>query len=280
MNPLVSIILPVYNVENYLGGCINSIFNQSYNNWELIIINDGSTDSSLDIINTFIHSEYSSKITFINKVNEGVSIARNVGLRKCKGEYIFFCDADDILNVNALEKLVDTMIKYKASLVKADYKAIDINENEIFINRKYYIRKRYAEKKMDSNSFYKKVFMNEFFLWLCLFRKDIIERNNILFIDHCRFKEDVDFILHYLRHSRNNIYINEQIYFYRKHNNATTVKKCDYSKDIEMLKDSLSKISNSEYVKDYIRILNSKPNKIIELKNRIYTYIKYILCRI
>lgn len=112
MNPLISVIVPVYNREKYIEKCIRSITEQSYRNLEIIIVNDGSTDGSLEIINSFADSD--SRIRVIDKPNGGVSSARNAGLKEAKGEFIGFVDGDDYIEddmyltlINAVNEGVD-----------------------------------------------------------------------------------------------------------------------------------------------------------------------------
>lgn len=113
-NGLVSIIVPVYNAENYLHNCIASVLKQSYTYWELILVDDGSTDRSGDICDKF--SKSNEKITVIHKENAGVSSARNTGIENAKGEYISFLDADDTLPVDSLEILMTNLIAYNADV--------------------------------------------------------------------------------------------------------------------------------------------------------------------
>ena len=94
-----SIIIPAYNAEKYIELCLDSISKQSFNDYELIIINDGSTDHTFNICNRFALNK--KQIHLINKENAGVSVARNVGLQQAEGEYVLFVDADDILYPNA-----------------------------------------------------------------------------------------------------------------------------------------------------------------------------------
>ncbi|MCH2233035.1 MAG: glycosyltransferase [Crocinitomicaceae bacterium] len=101
MNPLISIISPVYNCENFLDTTINSVINQTYKNWELILVNDGSTDSSAKIIQSYLEKD--TRIILISKENGGQASARNFGLKKAKGEWITFIDADDIYLPNKLK---------------------------------------------------------------------------------------------------------------------------------------------------------------------------------
>ena len=91
-----SIIIPVYNLEDYLYRCLYSVLNQDYNDFEIILINDGSDDNSLNIIEEF-KNQYCSKIKVISQVNQGVSSARNKGLQEAEGEYIIFIDGDDYI---------------------------------------------------------------------------------------------------------------------------------------------------------------------------------------
>lgn len=107
MNELVSIVIPCYNAEKYIVETIKSVINQTYSNWELIIVNDGSTDSSLNIIKEFAAND--NRISFIDKSNSGVSDSRNKGLEKAKGNYIAFLDADDSWNPVYLAKQITNL---------------------------------------------------------------------------------------------------------------------------------------------------------------------------
>src|SRR5699024_165398 len=100
----LSIIVPIYNSEKRLGRCLNSIINQSYKNIEIILVNDGSTDTSLEICNEFKKKD--SRVKVINKENEGVALARNDGLLVATGDYIAFVDSDDYLDLTMYENLL------------------------------------------------------------------------------------------------------------------------------------------------------------------------------
>ena len=115
MNDLVSVIMPVYNAEKYVKLSIDSVINQSYKEWELILINDASTDNSKKIINEYLSNK---KIKFIDlKKNSGVSVARNTGILKAKGKYIAFLDSDDIWEPSKLQKQMELIKKLKANFV-------------------------------------------------------------------------------------------------------------------------------------------------------------------
>lgn len=113
MTPLVSIIIPCYNAEKYISDTIQSVINQTYSNWELIIVNDGSTDNSLQTIERFVSRD--TRITLYNKKNTGVSDTRNCGIELCTGEYVAFLDADDVWLEKNLETKINTL------LINSDY---------------------------------------------------------------------------------------------------------------------------------------------------------------
>ena len=129
MEPLVSIITPVYNSEEYLEETILSVINQTYKNWELLLIDDYSTDNSYKIIEKYLTDE---RIKYLrNERNSGPAITRNVGLEKSKGEYIAFLDSDDIWAKNKLELQIDYMKKNSIRICHGDYIFIDKNGKEI-----------------------------------------------------------------------------------------------------------------------------------------------------
>ena len=114
MNPLVSVIVPVYMVEQYVDRCITSIRNQSYKNLDIIVVNDGSPDNSLAICNQ--HALSDKRITIINQENKGLSAARNTGLQKARGEYVTFVDSDDWIAPNMIERMVHEIINSRAQI--------------------------------------------------------------------------------------------------------------------------------------------------------------------
>lgn len=140
MNIKFSIVIPVYNVEYYLAECLNSIINQTYQNVEVIIINDGSTDNSLVIINEYAAKD--ARIIVIDQENQGLSIARNVGLKKSTGDYVMFIDSDDYISLDTCQIAVEEIQKG--------------NFPDIFIygRFRFYNDERYVEDKiiMDSNT--------------------------------------------------------------------------------------------------------------------------------
>ncbi len=125
MNPLITIIVPIYKVEAYLAACLDSILNQTFSDFELLLIEDGSPDNC-----GVICDEYSLKdkrIRAFHQDNQGISAVRNFGLSKSIGEFILFVDSDDTIHPELLEDIVDTLKKYKADIVIFQYQAIDLN---------------------------------------------------------------------------------------------------------------------------------------------------------
>ncbi len=119
MLPEVSIIIPVYNIENYIENCLESVLSQSSGQTEIICIDDGSTDSSAEKIKAMARND--SRIVYIHQENSGVSAARNTGLEAATGEYIFFLDGDDYLHTQAIEILLDCARKTGADMICSDY---------------------------------------------------------------------------------------------------------------------------------------------------------------
>ena len=242
-NKMVSIILPVFNAERFLPQCLDSILRQTYQEWDLIAVDDGSKDGSIEILKSY--EKRDNRIHIISKKNEGVSIARNIALKHAHGDYIYFVDSDDIVMPEGLMILVKAMESSKATFVKSDFLPIDEQGKQVFINKKQVIRRRYDGKVMDSEKFFKKILMKEYFLWTCLFRKNIIVKNHIQFIPHCRLMEDAAFVADYLLYSDRNVYKNACIYGYRKYEGTVSTVNKDYTEDMMLIKKHIKQYSKS-----------------------------------
>ena len=127
--PLISVVMSVYNCEKYINEAIESILNQTYSNLEFIIVNDGSTDSSLDIIQ--YHMKNDQRIVLLNRENKGLPFSLNEGIKKSKGKYIARMDADDISILSRLEEQLEYILKHNLDLVYSDTLLIDKNGEEI-----------------------------------------------------------------------------------------------------------------------------------------------------
>lgn len=128
--PLVSVIVPVYKVEKYIETCLNSLINQTYSNWEAILVDDGSPDRSGEICDEY--ARHDSRFKVIHKENGGLSSARNSGTPKASGDYIFYLDSDDFLHAETLKRLTDLAIQYNADIVQCGF--VRGNETEFPAN--------------------------------------------------------------------------------------------------------------------------------------------------
>ena len=172
---LVSIIIPIYNVERYLRKCIESAINQTYTNIEIIAINDGSTDKSLDIVEGYAKKD--ERIKVISIENKGVSAVRNLGIRESNGEYIFFLDSDDYIEKDLIQKLANYM-EEDYDLIK--YKTIYVDENGNEINR---VDGPIFKEKNGIDAF-NTMFDKDVMLqvpWLYLYKKELFTDNNITY---------------------------------------------------------------------------------------------------
>jgi glycosyltransferase involved in cell wall biosynthesis len=223
----VSIIVPIYNAEKYLKTCIDSILNQTYENIEVILINDGSTDNSKKIC--YEYKKKDSRIVVINQPNCGPSISRNNGLRLSTGKYVQFVDADDYLEQDMTEKLIKFMDN-STQLVMGAFNIVYIKDGKTdkVTND--------CDKLSGMKSSYKKSeFLNvfgEFFLldyinvlWNKLYSIDVIKKNNIRFIDDLFMGEDLLFNLDYIKACDGIKFINQPLYNYLQINENSLTRK-------------------------------------------------------
>ena len=168
---LISIIVPIYNVENYLSECINSVLVQTYTNFELLLVNDGSTDCSGKICEKFLAMD--NRIRVLNKKNGGLSSARNFGLERAIGEYIIFLDSDDYwTNDKTLENLLSIAQYTNADIVRGEYIEVDENGRELYIPVVNDELKQLVNTILDNFMFVSKVLSRGHFSWLFLIKKD------------------------------------------------------------------------------------------------------------
>ncbi|WP_158097256.1 glycosyltransferase [Massilimicrobiota sp. An105] len=208
----ISVIVPIYNVEKYLDRCIESLINQNYNNLEIILINDGSSDSSKNICLNWKNK--SSKIKYIEKTNGGLSSARNAGLDVADGKYILFVDSDDYIEKDAINTLINNI---------GEYDWLIFNYNEIRLSRM--IKKsQFPEGTYNISDFNEKLnyMLNCFFnrkhgweAWNRLYKRSIIEDNKLRFYDNkIIFAEDIEFNLRYLYYCNDIKIIKDTLYNY------------------------------------------------------------------
>lgn len=221
ITPKVSIIVPVYNVENYLRKCLDSIINQTLKNIEIICINDGSTDNSLSIL-----EEYASKderIIVINQENAGVSSARNRGLEIATGEYIAFVDSDDWLEPECYELAVsefqkdpeNDLICWGANVINSR----NASEKE-FLNAQDWYKANESGKQLLQSQFVERLPGS---LWNYLFKSSIIKQYNLKFSNY-KLGEDLLFVMLYLGNTETIYYIKKELYNYRLTSNSAMQK--------------------------------------------------------
>ena len=239
--PTVSIIVPVYNAESYLHKCLESILNQTFKDFELILIDDGSTDSSGEICDDY--NKKDCRIRVIHKLNEGVSIARNIGVEISKGKYIMFADADDYVELNWCEEMYSVITKNSNSMVIS---GICLYNERLKVNTKIYKKISDSEKslrltKKDLFFLYEKHLINS----PCnkIFISKIIKDNNIKFDFNLSLGEDLLFNLNYLKKVDKDIFIiNKCLYNYILRN-----EQCLDNKYYENLFEIYNKIYHEIY---------------------------------
>ena len=133
---LISVIIPVYNVEEYLRECIDSVLNQTFSDFEVILVNDGSTDSSGEICDEYVEKD--ERVTVIHQKNGGLSVARNIGLSEANGKYVYFLDSDDYISENALATLLNIAENDSSDIVFFD--AVSFTDTDDFTVHQNYIR--------------------------------------------------------------------------------------------------------------------------------------------
>jgi len=226
---LLSIIIPAFNSEKTLEKCVQSVLNQSYTCFEVILINDGSTDSTRKIGERFV--DLDKRVTLINKVNEGVSAARNDGIKQSKGENIIFCDADDFMLPNALSSFIEF---FDSDLVLDSYKCLPSNREEIFPD--VFIEDlKYMGQFIKDNIF--KGFSTP---WAKMYKSDIIKENKIYFDTNICSGEDTLWVNEYLTYCNSLRSISFPVYQYEEDLGVLSKK----GNSEEILKYSVDKVSS------------------------------------
>lgn len=293
-----SIIVPVYNVEKYLDKCLKSISNQTYNNFEVIIVNDGSPDDSQKIIDEYVKKD--KRFVGYKKKNGGLSSARNYGLKKITGDYILFVDSDDYLENELLEKINASLIKNKVDLVRVECNVVDEKENLLFKPSFSSFVNENLEKVIDE------LVRKEYFepVWSYCYSASFWEKYKFEF-EVGKLHEDYGIMLLVMYYANNITALNYYGYNYVQRENSIMSSKSyektkkavyDYlhlfSKDLEILlnekdnhkKDVLlssgaesvifaSRLLNKNDFKEYVKCI--KKEKVID-KIKIYNYKKAI----
>ncbi|HEL1673830.1 TPA: glycosyltransferase [Streptococcus suis] len=240
--PLISIIVPVYNVENYLDECIQTVLAQTYSNWELLLINDGSTDSSGTICDDYAKSD--ERIRVIHLKNRGVSEARNTGLTLSKGEYITFLDSDDGIREDFLETCLTTAIQHDVDIVIGHFFIWDENQQTFYYfveqSQKDTIELISAQEALNRQVVWKNLNTAPFVVaWGKVFKATLF--NTIRFPKGKVFEDE--YTIHKaLLKSDSVALINKEFYMYRRHGNSIITSDFSLSKvlnNIEALEERI-----------------------------------------
>lgn len=282
----LSIIIPIYNTEDYLEECLNSLLEQNYYNFEMILIDDGSTDKSSDICKKFLTK---TNIFYIKVENKGCSEARNLGIKKAKGKYIIFIDSDDYIEKNILKELCKILKEKNLDLLWFGMNRINGNKKSK-IKDNDYLDDRSPTFASVSNKIYK---------------RELIEKNHILFNSEIHMGEDRIFNYKYFYYSNNILKIKENYYNYRDNPKSVTnilglkrkkeifkafddinifYKSKEIYKKIELERFfrycikicycSLEEAKiNKKFVKEELNVLRSEINKRKQFRNKSYVYL-------
>lgn len=251
----ISFIIPVYNVGKFISRCIDSILKQSIEDIEIILVNDGSTDNSLIVCQQY-ESRY-DYIRVINKPNEGVAIARNVGIKASRGKYVCFVDADDFYLEDFAEEFYETCLKYDLDVIRGIYCTYEEGTDSYnHINRKeltYYDRCltgfEFLRKSIRENA-------NEVVPWLGFFKKSFLEKNNIVFPSGIAFEEDQLFFLNVLLTKQCKILQKQnEFYAYRvRKGSVTKTPSIDNAYDVGKIVEKELQLINNLDLEENIRL--------------------------
>ena len=266
----VSIVVPVYNVEEYLRDCLDSLVGQTLKDIEIICVNDGSKDNSLDILKKYAKKD--SRIRIIDKRNEGQSIARNIALKAVRGEYIGFVDSDDWVDLNFFEKLYNEAVKNDCDIAAG---GIECNKTDggffvkdiSFKNIKIYTKTsdKYKVTKVAKAAF----------IWNKIYKKEIFDKLNLEFEPN-RYYEDIMFS-HIILHKSGRLVTVPGVYYHYRFNPSSTVntvsqkKKEDFKtevfKSIEYIKKNKIKVNLAKYYPMYTSVIKIFGIPILRIKS-------------
>lgn len=223
---LVTVVVPIYNVEKYLNVCLESIVNQTYRNLEIILVDDGSPDSCPQICDEWAQKD--ARIRVIHKENQGLGMARNTGIEHANGEYICFIDSDDYFDVHTIQKAYEKAEQYRADVVMYGTKDCDESgnvtavyvpstEKNIFADDQ--VRNEFLPDLIDGSMKQSKNKSLPFSAWSCLFSMHLFQKNGLRFVsERVIISEDSYSLLKLYNYVRSVYVINEALYYHRRNN--------------------------------------------------------------
>lgn len=255
----ISFIVPVYNVEKYLRQCLDSLINQTYQNIEIIAVNDGSTDSSFQILKEY--ASIDERIRILNQKNQGLSMARNTGLENVRGEYVLFVDSDDYVSLNMAQRIAETIVHHPQLDIITFSRTVFYSDTAKTVDDLYLS----LENSMVGDEFLK-IAMNEKKLVAAVGQKafsySFLQRNRIRFIPQILY-EDFSFTVHSFVCAKQIISIPDILYFYRRNNTESITNKIS-PHDTDVLK-------TLEYIQKIL--IDTKHEDILETNIwQIYTF--------
>jgi glycosyltransferase involved in cell wall biosynthesis len=275
--PKISVIIPCYNVENYLAECLDSVLNQTFKDYEIICVEDCSSDKTTDILKKYA-KKHKNLHVFYNETNQGMAISRNIGINKANGKYILFIDSDDSVSKNCIDVLYKKIIKDNCDIVMGAVKAYTEDKHDDFcITRTKYMNewsafKPFSKLQITENNADENYHNLYCCAWNKLYRKSFLTNNYIYFINKKCFHEDNGFWLKCLSCNPLISGISAKTYFYRIRKQSATNKMNDDNKMHSLhlrlsLKDALIFAKNrgnkrlSKFI--YFEMYKLKQHKII-----------------
>lgn len=216
---LITVVVPAYNVEEYLPRCVESIITQTYQNLEIILVNDGSTDKSGEICEAYAKKD--DRIKVIHKENSGPSESRNIGLETAKGEYITFIDADDFIHESYIERLYSLAEMNGSEIVCCNYTRGDADDFSGVKAEKQIEERTYTADEMLRN-WHGKYKHLETVIWNKLYKKELFEKNHIRYPEDCISGEDVQITHLLVANARQVTITNETLYYYFRNKQSIT----------------------------------------------------------
>lgn len=245
---LVSIIIPAYNVENYIYRCVHSLMQQTYEKIEIIIIDDGSTDSTGEICNQLCEKD--KRIIYVKKKNEGQGIARNFGIDIAKGEFITFADADDWCCAEYVEKMYSSMVKFHTDICVCGKYGVKLDREGNIISQKIIEQWMQPEERLEIQKNKDLIYRIKFSLWSKMFRRDLFVKNNIKQPGH-KFENNTVIPMLVSKAEALSM-VDEPLYYYWMNRESSTINNINsYADMIKCLKAVYTYFKQEGYWNEY-----------------------------